>query len=198
MPEELGRILPQRKTGEERFRKGEDELAFDLKDFWRWSYSDLVSNATRGVLAEFIVARALGLAENDVRDEWAPFDLCTDEGVKVEVKSAAYVQSWHQKKLSVISFVVPKTRGWDPDTGEFGQTPRRKADVYVFALLAHRDKATVDPMDLNQWEFYVLPTKVLDERQRSQHSITLPSLQRLVQPVGFARLAEAVRKESGD
>jgi len=51
--------------------------------------------------------------------------------------------------------------------------------VYVFALLAHKEKKTIDPLDLKQWEFFVLPTEVLNQRQRSQHSITLKSLETL-------------------
>jgi hypothetical protein len=56
---------------------------------------------------------------------------------------------------------------------------KRQADVYVFAVLYHQDKATLNPFDLDQWNFYVLSTKVLNERTRSQHSITLKSLQAL-------------------
>ncbi len=66
----------------------------------------------------------------------------------------------------------------------------------MFALLAHKDKATVDPLDIDQWEFYVVATRTLDERQRSQHSITLPSLRKLAQPVGYRALADAVSKAS--
>ncbi len=42
-------------------------------DFWSWAYSDLLSNANRGVFAEFIVAVALGVHEQP-RLEW-PADL---------------------------------------------------------------------------------------------------------------------------
>ena len=66
--------------------------------------------------------------------------------------------------------------------------------MYVFALLAHKDKATVDPMDVGQWEFYVVPTRVLNERERSQHSITLPSLRKLAQAVTYGELLGAVRQ----
>ena len=52
----------------------------------------------------------------------------------------------------------------------------------MFALLAHTDQQTLDPLDLSQWEFYVLPTTLLDNRKRSQHSITLPSLRKLSGP----------------
>ena len=54
----LGRKIATRKTGGERFRDGERELSFDVLSFWRWSASDLLSNATRGIVAEFLVAQA--------------------------------------------------------------------------------------------------------------------------------------------
>lgn len=97
------RIQPTRKTGKESFGSGGGSAGFTLLDFWQWTASDLVSNSTRGVLAEFLVARALGL-DAGVRDEWQAFDLETSTNKKIEVKSAAYVQSWGQKELSKIVF----------------------------------------------------------------------------------------------
>jgi hypothetical protein len=55
------------KTGREWFRAGDRMLDFELSEFWRWSMSDLVSNATRGRLAEFIVAKALSISTNHSR-----------------------------------------------------------------------------------------------------------------------------------
>jgi len=193
----LGRIVAQRKTGSENFHQNGASLGFTLLDFWRWSTSDLVSNATRGRLAEFIVANALGISTAGVRDEWSPVDLITPE-VKVEVKSGAYIQSWHQTKLSTITFRTPKTRAFNPDTNQHAPEAKRQADVYVFAILAHKEKNTVDPLDVNQWEFYAVPTVTLDRRKRSQFGITLPSLIDLVKraeaigPVQYRDLKEAV------
>ncbi len=189
----LGRLPTARKTGTEAFHIAGRQTGFDLLSFWQWSVSDLVSNATRGRLAEYIVARALGLATDGICDEWAPFDLETQSGIKIEVKSAAYVQSWHQERLSSITFVTPKRRAWDADTNMQSKEAKRQADVYVFALLAHKEKATIDPLDISQWEFYVLPTATLDARTRSQHSITLKSLQNLCSgAVRYEDLASAV------
>ncbi len=179
MSEDLERLTVERKTGQELFHAQGQELGFDLASFWQWVASDLVSNATRGRLAEYIVARALGLAATDVREEWAAFDLQTPSGIKIEVKSAAYVQSWHQTKLSSIMFTVRKTRAWDAATNRQSHESRRQADIYVFALLSHTDKRTIDPLNVNQWQFYLVPTSKLDERMRSQHSITLKSLEQL-------------------
>ena len=179
MSTELPATKPSRKSGEERFHAGGRDLEFDLLSFWRWIVSDLISNATRGLLAEYLVARAIGVGVRDVRSEWDAFDLTTPSGIKIEVKSAAYIQSWYQKNFSNILFRVPKTRAWDPETNTFSEEPRRHADVYVFALLAHRDQPTLDPIDVEQWEFYVLNRGVLDARHRSQHSIALRSLRQL-------------------
>lgn len=162
-----------------------------MLDYWRWSNSDLVSNASRGILAEYIVGKALG-CDVQVRDEWATYDLLTPERYRVEVKSSAYLQSWHQKKLSTITFGYGKRRGWDSETGTEEAEPLRNSDVYVFALLAHQDQSTLNPLDLAQWKFYVVPTAWLDARERSQHSITLPSLRSAFDSVMFCDLRDAV------
>lgn len=175
----LGRLKIHPKSGDESFHLDGKSIGVDLTSFWRWSTSDLVSNATRGVLAEFIVAKALGNVSSQVRNEWDAYDLETDDGIKVEVKSAAYVQSWHQKELSSISFRVQRKLVWDSNTNQREVEAQRPADVYVFALLAHQDKQTIDPLNLEQWNFFVLPTETLNARQRSQHSITLKSLEKL-------------------
>ncbi len=195
MIESLANKLPVRGAGTEHFHGAGLDSKMTLLDFWQWAYSDLLSNTNRGRLAEFIVARALGLGFTDVRTEWDRFDLVTHTNLRVEVKSAAYVQSWFQKKLSDICFVVSARRGWDATTNEMEATPRRHADAYIFALLAHQDKTSVDPLDLEQWKFYVLPTATLDSRKRSQNSITLKLLSTLCpNPITFAHLRDAVEQ----
>jgi hypothetical protein len=192
--ENLAKISASRKTGAEPFTVAGRPVGPTVADFWGWSRSDLLDNTERGVLAEFIVAAALGIPVDGVREGWAAWDLTTPGGVRVEVKSAAYLQSWAQKDLSRISFGTPRTLAWDADGGGFTGVARRHAQVYVFALLAHTDKATVDPLDLDQWVFYVLPTAVLDRRTRSQHSITLTTLKGLTAALGFGELRQAVNQ----
>jgi hypothetical protein len=153
-----------------------------------------LGNTARGVLAEYLVAKALGISTKGIREGWLAWDLTTDDGVKIEVKSAAFLQSWHQSKLSEILFLVPPKRGWNPDTNQMEAVLKYHADLYVFALLAHTDKTTVDPCDLRQWKFYVLPTQKLGERTRSQQSITLRSLETLAgAPTDFWHLSDVVK-----
>jgi hypothetical protein len=190
--EGLAGISVSRKTGAESLTSGGLPTGQRLADFWGWSGSDLLDNVGRGVLAEFIVATALGIPTDGVRVNWSAWDLTTPGGIRIEVKSAAYLQSWAQKQLSAISFSTPKTLAWDEDTGEWAGEAGRHAQVYVFALLAHTDPTTVNPLDLDQWAFYVLPTAVLDAR--SQQSITLKTLQGLTAAVGFGELRGAVEQ----
>ncbi|MCE5253332.1 MAG: hypothetical protein LLG45_03835 [Actinomycetia bacterium] len=132
-------------------------------------------------------------ADNGVRDEWAAYDLRDSRGITIEVKAAAYIQSWHQHRLSSITFSCGKTFAWDPETNQMGTEKRRHAQVYVFALLARKDQESLDPLDVSQWGFYVVPTIRLDERTRSQHSITLPSLRSLHgEPVTYSELKKAI------
>lgn len=192
----LGKLAVRRRTGLEPFQVAGAGLGFDVHSFWAWAFSDLVGNTTRGVLAEYLIARVLGLAQDDTRDAWAPVDLVARSGVKIQVKSAAFVQSWHQEAHSDVLFKVRRTRSWDSNTNRVGAEPERLADVYVFALLAHLDKATIDPLNVKQWEFYVLPAAVLNERKRSQHSITLRSLKALTKMVRYEELPTAIEAAS--
>lgn len=190
---ELPPIEPVRKTGEEPLTDGTVPLRVTVGDFWAWSASDLLSNATRGRLAEFIVATALGVDVSGVRNEWDRWDLTMPDGTRVEVKSAAYLQSWAQRRHSAISFSVKPSLPRDEETNRRSKEATRQADVYVLALLAHMDKETVDPLNVDQWRFFVVPTAWLAARKRSQHSITLASLQReRGEPVGYAGLRAAV------
>lgn len=193
MSEELPPMAVDRRQGNEPLHNEGVPVGRSLLEFWQWSASDLVSNATRGRLTEFIVGSALGADLGGVRNEWDAFDLVTPSGIKVEVKSAAYLQSWYQRRPSAISWRTPKTRAWDPLTNVQSPDVRRQADVYVLALLDHLDKSTVDPLDVSQWRFFVVPTPLLDARTRSQHSITLKSARSLVgNPVSYDGLADAV------
>jgi hypothetical protein len=163
----LAAMPEKRLCGSERLTFNGDKLSLTVSDFWQWSVSDLVSNLTRGRLAEFIVAHALGIdVLARVRNEWDAFDLITSEEVKVkvEVKSSAYLQSWFQKGHSPISWSVGPTRAWSHERGESDREARLHAEVYVLALLCEKDKDKVDPLKVDQWEFFVVPKTVVEAR----------------------------------
>lgn len=192
---QLDKIQAKIKTGNEKLIYNSELLDFSLLDFWRWSVSDILSNATRGRFAEFIVATATNIEKTALRDEWSAYDLETPDGIKLEIKSAAYIQSWFQRTLSKISFSTKAAFYWDSLTNKQSDIKKRHADVYVFCLLHHENKETVDPLNLNHWEFYVMATKELNEYTRSQYSITLKSLQRLTQPISYDKINKTIKEK---
>ncbi|MFF0257385.1 hypothetical protein ACFYR2_00905 [Streptomyces microflavus] len=177
MGAELGPSVIVRRSGDELIR-ADGKAVGKLADFWRWACSDLANNTMRGVLAEYLVATALGAATG-TRTEWDAVDIRTPQNWRIEVKSTTYLQSWAQSQTSRVSFGIAPASGWDAQTDITLADVLRSADVYVFCLLHHREKQTLDPLDLDQWAFYVLPTHVLDERCRRQKTITLSSLESL-------------------
>jgi hypothetical protein len=73
-----------------------------LGDFWSWAYS-VFSNLNQSVFAEFLVGAALGII-GIPRVEWRAYDFLYC-GKKIEVKCAAYTQSWEQKRPSKITLI---------------------------------------------------------------------------------------------
>ncbi|MXZ08327.1 MAG: hypothetical protein F4Y79_02685 [Gemmatimonadetes bacterium] len=155
--------------------------SFSVLDFWVWMASDVLNNTLRGMVAEYIVSQATGACA-PVRIEWNPVDItmrCPPKRIKIEVKSAAYLQSWHQNRPSAISFNIAKKRPWDLETNQYGKTRVRSADVYVFCLLTPKDGRTVNPLELTQWEFYILPKRTLNSSLGDQKTVSLSRLKDL-------------------
>lgn len=189
--------LSQQKTellgGDEPFQGG-DAPALKLLDYWRWSGSNLLDNTTRGILAEFLVATALNL-HKEPRVEWGGYDLRMESDTTIEVKSSAYVQSWKQEKYFPIEFTIaPRFWSWDPATGKStgGDVKQRWADMYVFCVFTKKEPP-FNPLDTAAWDFYVLPTKVLDQECPEQKTIRLSSLEKLSpRKCSYANLKETI------
>ncbi len=178
--------------GRDRFVVNGAASQYTLLDFWSWAFSDVLTNTTRGMLAEFIIAMALKIDIKKPRDGWAKFDLIYKKH-GIEVKSASYHQRWYQERLSTISFNVSKRKGWDENTNKLDPISKRQADIYVLSLLAEKAREKVNPLDIDQWQFWVVGTSFFDDRARSQHSITYNSLVKEIgAPIFFSQLKSAI------
>jgi len=146
-----------------------------ISDFWQWAYSDLMQNVERGVLAEYIVATLLGV-DNELRIPWLAYDLKLPNGKTVEVKTMSLLQAWYQKELSNPRVVIKPTRKWDPKTNIMEDTPKFHSDLYVICFFTADNHDTADPLNLAQWEFYVLPKKRIKGFWKERKSISLKFL----------------------
>ena len=70
-------------TGKEKFLCGGKELDFDMIDFWRFHYSNIYS--LHGEIAEFVVARALGITEAQNTAYWTLWDT-SYRNMRIEVR----------------------------------------------------------------------------------------------------------------
>lgn len=164
--------------------------SMSVRDFRAWSMSDLRANTVRSMLAEFLVARALN-ATHRPRIEWDAYDVVTPDGLKLEVKSGAYLQAWEQSQLSIITFGGLRARTWTQAEG-YSEAGSYNADGYVFAVLGATDHERYDALDVDQWLFWVLPRDVLAET--GQRSIGLSRVEALAGPaVTYHDLPQKVR-----
>lgn len=171
---------------------GAEEIgAATVEDFWRWAFSDLRENVLRGVLAEYLVAKAVG-DSNPMRRAWDNHDATTSGGTRIEVKSAAYLQSWRQKSFSKIVFSRLNGRAYSYETNQLDAERSMRADLYVFALHTCQVPEEFDPLDLDCWRFYVVSVDQLRDAGEPR-SVSLPFLERMgIEPVGYADLGTRI------
>ncbi|MDO5146100.1 MAG: hypothetical protein Q4D60_03780 [Eubacteriales bacterium] len=103
-----------------------------------------------------------------------PYDITSPSGRRVEVKSAAYLQSWTRDYYSKINFDIAPKRAWTPESG-YSPEVVRHSDLYVFCVYTALSKDQ-SILDLDLWDFYVLPTAVLNQECPEQKKIGLQSL----------------------
>ncbi|MCI8692580.1 MAG: hypothetical protein HFH91_07545 [Lachnospiraceae bacterium] len=186
-------------TGNEEFTLHGASARITVKDFWRWAYSDLIDNTQRGVMAEFLVYSSLNRStpRSQIRENWLPFDVTSPSGRRIEVKSAAYIQAWTPENIfAQIRFDIGKKIAWDNATATSATVAKRNCDLYVFCLFTAKTK-DISLLDLDYWDFYVLPTSVLDEKMPDQKGISLSSLLKL-EPVktdyaGLGAVIESIK-----
>jgi hypothetical protein len=179
--------LPRMLTGEEVI----SGAGVSVRDFWAWSMSDLRANTVRSVLAEFLVARAMG-ADLRPRVEWDAYDVLTPDGYQLEVKSGAYLQAWNQPKHSTITFGGLRARTWSPEAG-YSVDGSYNADAYVFALMTAKQHDWYDALDVDQWAFWVLTREAL--ARTGQRSVRLARVEALAGPaLTYSELPSRLRE----
>jgi len=161
-----------------------------ISDFWSWGFSNILMNSLRGVFSEFLVGSALEVLQK-ARIEWDTHDLVYKEK-RIEVKSAAYIQSWHTGKYSKIGFDIGAKRSYNYDENKYDINALRHADIYVFCLLKEKDINKINVLDTEQWCFYIVPTQILDNLYPHQKRISLSVLENISISVPYPEIKEGI------
>jgi hypothetical protein len=180
-------------TGKEKFLRGSKELEFDLNDLWRFHYSNIYS--LHGEIAEFVVARALGITEAQNTAYWTLWDTSYRDA-RIEVKATAYYHLWNAggKVSKQRTFSIAAANGsYDPQKS--GNTEFcRQNDLYVFCLNNGTTKESSYPLNMDNWEFYVVPTAFLNEHCANNKTISIGR----IRSFGFAPIAYSGLKTAID
>ncbi|MDE2791265.1 MAG: hypothetical protein OXI81_12700 [Paracoccaceae bacterium] len=171
-----------------------------VDEFRRWVLSDWKSPTTRALLAEFFV-RCITSTDSESAEDWNYVDIEWADGTTLEVKCSAYLQPKREGKLVQTPprfDIGKKIWAWSNRKGDWlpePDEPRRWADIYVLCLEKETDPDSYNPLDLSQWEAFVIPTSRLDENFPDQKTVSVKRLlQEGFQPVGFDRLGPEIER----
>ena len=157
-----------------------------ISDFWKWACSDIIIPSNRDDYALFLVANSLELSKMP-RIHWENSDLRYRKK-KIALRSSAYVEHWKQKRPKRLSFDIAPKKGLDAQTKESLTFTNRSPEIYIFAVLTEKRLPKIDVLDLDQWDFYIVRTEMLDEHHYETKKLGIRALQKLASPVHHSRL----------
>lgn len=188
--EELTAYEPYKPDEMFRFR-GKD--LFSVEDFWQYAYSQLDGMAE--TIAEFLVAKALGVEKAENVNYWTAYDMAY-RNKRIEVKATSYVHPWNKEISKIRTFSIAPTNNSYWENRDVEKELSRQSEVYVFCLNTNKDIGKRNALAVDDWVFYVVPTFVIDEyckENPAQRKISLNVVKRLAkEEVSYDRLRKAV------
>ena len=171
-------------SGTEDFTLKGEKAGFNVLDLWRFQFSNLPD--MEGRVGEFIVAMALKKEKPDNNNGWTYWDINYREK-RIEVKTTSYYKPYRgdNNYSAVRTFGIQKAHPNEDDSAQIytnvkKQTEKvRNNDVYVFVINTGKTKKDADPLKLESWEFYVIPTSVINEECGDHKSISLSKVKEL-------------------
>ena len=163
-------------SGNEEFTLNGDKIGFNVIDFWRFQFSNL--SDMQGRVGEFLVAKALGRETPDNNNGWPLWDI-NYRGKRVEVKTTAYYQPWREEGTwsERRSFGITKAHYIE---GDSKSKLERINDIYVFVINIGKTKVEANPLQLENWLFYVIPTSVINKECVDNKTISLSKVKKIM------------------
>lgn len=178
-------------NGKEKFKFKNEELSFDLLDFWKYKYSNIYN--LQEYIAEYLVEKALEMECSYNADSWTIFDILY-RNIRIEIKQTSYYHPWNEggKISNQRTFGITMANSNREDITSVENKFERQNDIYVFCLNTGKTKETANPMDISNWEFYVVPTKIINAECGNNKSISLNKVRKLGVEVGYFRLKQYI------
>ncbi len=157
--------------GNEIFTYNNNSLGFTWLDFWKFQYSNI--DNLKESIAEFLVAKALGIDTPHNTSYWTLFDILY-RNTRIEVKQTAYYHPWNENgNVSNARIFDIKKANSSYENEKSPNIYERQNDIYVFCLNNGNTKETSNPLELSNWEFYIIPTSVINEQCQNNKTVSL-------------------------
>ena len=138
------------------------------------------------------MAKALDQDKPFNKDHWTLYDI-EYKNKRIEVKETAYYHSFNKKgELSKRRvFGITKANSNYEDSEKENRFERQN-DIYVFCLLTGENKDDAWPLEVSHWEFYVVPTTVINKECGNQKTVSLSRVQSFARAISYNQLKEAI------
>lgn len=177
-------------NGNEKFVFNNKDLEFGILDFWQYKYSNIFN--LQEVIAEFIVEKALGLKESQNIDYWTLFDL-KYRGYRIEIKETSYYHPWNENgKISKQRIFGISKANSNYESSNTENKYERQNDIYVFCLNTGMSREESNPMNLNNWIFYIVPTSIINKECGDNKTISLNRVKKLAKEVTYEKIKETI------
>ena len=171
-------------SGTEEFTLKGENAGFNVLDLWRFQFSNLPD--MEGRVGEFIVAMALKKEKPDNNNGWTYWDIDYREK-RIEVKTTSYYKPYRgdDNYSKVRTFGIQKAYPNEDGSAQIYSNVKktkekvRNNDIYVFVLNNGKTREEANPLQLEHWEFYVIPTQVINDECGDHQTISLKRVQDL-------------------
>lgn len=177
-------------NGDEKFVLNNKELKFGILDFWKSKHSNIFNMQSE--IAEFLVEKALGIDKAQNTDYWTLWDI-SYRNYRIEVKETGYYHLWNENsKISFKrSFGITKANS-SYESEETENKFERQNDIYVFCLNTGNTKETSNPMNVNNWEFYIVSTAIINEQCGDNKHISLGRVRKIAKQVKYEEIKKYI------
>lgn len=173
-----------------KFIFNDENLSFGILELWKSKYSNIYN--MQEVIAEFLVEKALGIDKAQNTDYWTLYDILY-RNYRIEIKETSYYHPWN--KNGIVSkyrrFEITKANS-NYDIKDCENKFERQNDIYIFCLNTGNTKEESNPMNLNNWEFYIIPTSVINEKCGNNKTITLGKVRKLTDKITYDKIKEKI------
>ena len=171
--------------GNEKFIYNNKELEFGILDFWKYKYSNVWN--MQEYIAEFLIEKALGLEKSIQGQKKILDELAYLTQVKrIEIKETSYYHPWNEngKISNQRVFGITMANSSYENSVEENKFERQN-DLYVFCLNTGQNKKESNPMDIKNWEFYIVSTNIINNLCGKNKTISLGKVKNIAEQVDY-------------